>query len=102
MSFIILVALFMALLDQKDRRAYLLGLKIAGDFGATIAVPVVLLVLLGRYLDSRYGGIWFTILGFILSALVSGAIIYRKAKAYGGEYQNLNGNKAGENISDRR
>lgn len=78
----------MALLDQKDRRAYRLGLKIAGDFGATIAIPVVSFVLIGRYLDSRYGGgAWYTIIAFVLAALISGTSIYRKAKAYGKEYQ---------------
>lgn len=74
----------------KDREYYLFALKIASDFGATIAVPVITFVLIGRYFDSKYdSGFKITILSFILAALISGRIIYRKAKQYGKEYQNL-------------
>ncbi len=79
---------------MNDRQYYLFGLKIAGDFGLTIAGPVVLFVLFGRYLDGRYGQGWlFTILGFALAALLSGIVIYRKAKKYGQEYQKLDEDK---------
>ena len=78
------------LTSPKDRRFALLGLRITGDFGATIAVPIVGFVLAGQWLDSRYAaGPWFTIAAFLLSALLSGRMIYRKAKAYGREYQAL-------------
>lgn len=74
-----------------DREYYLFALRIIGDFGINIAVPVVALVLLGQYLDEKYRtNPWFTILGFALAALVSGKIIYTKAKKYGQEYQALN------------
>lgn len=78
----------------SDREYYLFALKIIGDFGATIAVPVVVFVLIGQYLDNRWG--WsplFSILGFALAALLSGRMIYRKAKEYGREYQKLNEDK---------
>ncbi len=79
---------------MNDRQYYLFGLRIAGDFGLTIAIPVVLLVLLGRSLDERYHRAWlFTVLAFILAALISGVIIYRKAKRYGREYQDLDKKK---------
>ena len=79
---------------MNDRQYYLFGLRIAGDFGLTIAIPVVLLVLLGRSLDERYQQGWlFTVLAFILAALISGTIIYRKAKKYGDEYQKLGEDK---------
>jgi hypothetical protein len=65
----------------------LFGLRIAGDFGATIAAPVVLFVLAGQWADARYGGGWrYTVLAFIAAALLSGRLIYRKAKAYGAAY----------------
>ena len=74
----------------SDREFYLFALKIASDFGATIAAPVVVFVLVGRWLDKFYSReMVFTTLAFILSALISGSIIYRKAKRYGNEYQAL-------------
>lgn len=73
-----------------SREYYLLALRIAGDLGATIAVPVVLLVLAGRWLDGKYqAGYLYTVLAFILAALISGKIIYDKAKRYGKEFQSL-------------
>ena len=84
-------------LDPKDRKYTHMGLRIVGDFGATIAVPVVLFVLTGQWLEGKYGHApWFTVGGFILAALLSGKMIYKKAKAYGKEYQELDkkdGNK---------
>jgi hypothetical protein len=78
------------LLPEKDRQHYLFGLRIAGDFGASIAVPVVLFVLAGQWLDGKYAtGSRYTIIAFILSALVSTKLIYKKAKAYAKEYEDL-------------
>lgn len=66
------------------------ALRIAGDFGISIAAPVVVFVLIGQWLDGKYGtGIRYTVLAFIFAALLSAKIIYRKAKQYGKEYQNL-------------
>ena len=78
----------------SDREYYLFALKIIGDFGATIALPVVVFVLIGQYLDNRWGySPLFSILGFALAALLSGRMIYKKAKQYGKEYQRLNDKK---------
>ncbi|HLD34862.1 MAG TPA: AtpZ/AtpI family protein [Patescibacteria group bacterium] len=75
---------------KNERSYYLFALRIVGDFGATIAVPVVALSLLGKYLDQRWQtGPWLLIIGFVLSLLISVLIIYRKAKRYGQEYQKL-------------
>jgi len=74
----------------SDRAYYLFALRIIGDFGATIAVPVVIFVLIGQYLDEKYyKSPLFTVLGFVLAALLSGKMIYKKSKAYGAQYQNL-------------
>lgn len=74
----------------SERQYYLLALRIASDFGASIALPVVTFVLAGRWLDGKYNkGIIFTVIGFILAAGISGRIIYKKAKRYGKEYQAL-------------
>lgn len=79
------------------RDYYLFAIRTIGDFGATIAVPVVIFVLIGQYLDGKYDkGPIFTISAFILAALVSGKIIYKKSKIYGRDYQTLVDN---ENIN---
>lgn len=77
--------------DPKERKNMLLGMKIVGDFGASIAVPVVVFVMIGQWLEGKYGHEpYFTIAGFVLAALVTARIIYKKAKEYNIEYQNLN------------
>lgn len=79
---------------NTDRQYYLFALRIVGDFGGSIAIPIVIFVLIGQYLDGKYHqGSLFTILAFILAALISGKIIYRKSKEYGKEYQALNQDK---------
>lgn len=78
------------LMDKKQRKYMLLGVRITGDFGAVIAVPVVVFVLIGRWFDARYGiGPWVTVGAFVLAALLSGKLIYKKAKAYGKEFASL-------------
>lgn len=75
---------------SNDRRYLIFGLRIAGDFGLTIAMPVVVFAYLGKQLDTRLGTTpWLLISGFALAALLSGMVIYRKAKRYGKEYQQL-------------
>ena len=75
---------------STDREYVLLGLAIIGDFGATIAVPVVVFVLIGQWLEGKYGyAPWFTISAFVLAALLSGKMIYVKAKEYSTKYQEI-------------
>jgi len=77
-------------MDAKDRKYYLFALRIIGDFGATIAVPVVIFVLIGQWLDDKYDkSPWFTVGAFVLAAVLSGKMIYKKAKRYGKEYQDI-------------
>jgi F0F1-type ATP synthase assembly protein I len=81
-------------MDNKERAYYLFALRIFGDFSLIIAAPVVVLVILGKYLDGRFHtSPWFTISAFVLSASFSGFTVYRKTKLYGKEYQKLSENK---------
>jgi hypothetical protein len=82
--------IFMTENSHFERRYMLLAARIAGDFGATIAVPVVALSVIGKRLDLRYGT-WpgLTILGFVLAAVVTFLIIKRKTKKYADEYAAL-------------
>ena len=75
----------------NNYRYQLFAFKMLGDFGVSIAAPVVVFVLLGQYLDGKYGkSPLFTILGFVLAALLTAKIIYKKAKVYGEEYKRMN------------
>lgn len=73
-----------------ERRYLLLAMRIAGDFGVTITVPVVLLSVLGKSLDQRYGT-WpgLTLVGFVAAAVITYFLIRRKAKSYAAEYEAL-------------
>ena len=73
-----------------DSAFYLFGLRIVGDFGVTIALPVVLFAWLGKTLDARWGTKpTFLLVGFLLAALISAVSVYRKTKRYGKEYQSM-------------
>jgi hypothetical protein len=77
-------------MEKTDRKLYLFALRIVGDFGAAIAIPVVAFVLGGQWLDTKYStGNRYMIIGFVVAALLSGKIIYKKTKRYGKEYDDL-------------
>ena len=79
-----------AFMNEKERKNTMLGLRIVGDFGASIAIPVVVFVLIGQWLDEKYQkSPLFTILAFVLAAIITGKIIYKKAKGYGNEYKKI-------------
>lgn len=91
--------LYMGLIpkDPTSRKYMLMGFRIVGDFGATIAIPVILFVFIAQKLEAKYGGApWFTVIAFILSGLLTGYIINKKAKEYGREYHKLNEDKKQE------
>ncbi len=74
-----------------DRQNQLLGVRIVGDFGATLAVPAVLFALAGKALDAKYGTRpLFIAAALVLAAVVSGASIVRKARRYGRAYEEIN------------
>lgn len=74
----------------SDSAYLVLGLRIVSDFGATIAVPVVLFAWIGKTLDARWNTDPFMLLtGFALAATVSTLSIRKKAKVYGKRYQDL-------------
>ena len=84
-------------IDTKDRKYMLLGTRIAGDFGATLFVPVILFAWLGKILDNKYD-LWpiLTIIGFVLAAILSSIMIYRKAQKYNAEYLAIDGKEIKE------
>lgn len=77
-------------LNESDRRSYLLGLKIMSDFGANIAVPAVAFALAGKWLQNKFDFAPFGIIGgLIIAAAISVYIIRRKATWYAAEYKKL-------------
>lgn len=66
------------------------GIRIVGEFGGLIAIPVVVFVLVGRWLDGRWETKpWMTIAAFVLAAAVSGIMVWRRTKEISKEYQEL-------------
>ena len=73
-----------------DREYYIFALGAAGDFGITIAIPVIVFTLLGKYFDEKYGTYpLFVIWCLVISALLTIKIVYRKANYYGEEFKKL-------------
>lgn len=55
------------------------ALSLAWELGYTIAVPIVVLALLGRFLDKRMGtSPWLLLAGILLSIAASSYVIYKK------------------------
>lgn len=80
--------------NTDDRRYMIFAMRIVGEFGVVIAAPVILFVFLGQYLDHRWGTTpRLTVLSFLLAALLSGAVMYKKSKAYGKEFASLDSDK---------
>lgn len=68
----------------------LLGLRIVGEFGSIIAVPVVLLAMLGKYLDGKFDTApWLLISGFVAAFSLSAVSINARAKKFRDEYLSI-------------
>ena len=75
---------------NSDREYYLFALRIAGDFGASIAVPAILAALLGSYLDVKYVVYpIFTVICLLVAFSLTALMIRKKAKRYGEQYQKM-------------
>jgi len=73
----------------SDRYYYALAIRIAGDFGVSIAVPALLAAYAGKKLDEKFGTEPWILAGLLLLALAITIItIVKKAKYYGELYEN--------------
>lgn len=85
----------------QERQYIMLGLRIIGEFGAIIAVPIVLLTMLGQKLDAVYGTRpMFLIAGFIISFALSAYMINRKARLFAKDYDSID--RADTHTTDRK
>lgn len=77
-------------MGPAERQYLLLATRIIGDFGVTIAVPVVVLALAGKAADERFGTApTLRMGGFLLAAICTAVLIKRKAERYGKEYRRI-------------
>ncbi|PJA47797.1 hypothetical protein CO172_00035 [Candidatus Uhrbacteria bacterium CG_4_9_14_3_um_filter_36_7] len=67
------------------------ALRIAGDFGVSIAVPAILGAFFGVFLDKKLGTTpWALIIMLLLAFALTTHIIVKKAVKYGKEYEEIN------------
>ncbi len=60
-----------------------LGLRIAAEFGVTIAVPAVASAFLGTYLDRQWGTRpWALVVCLIVAFVLTGVWVVRRARQY--------------------
>ncbi len=65
--------------DSGEKNETWSALRLAWQLGYTIAIPVVILALAGRYLDKKLGtSPWLLLGGILLSITVSSYAIYKK------------------------
>ncbi len=76
--------------SANDNAYYVFGLRIIGEIGGIIAIPVVVLSVIGKGLDQRYGT-WpiLTIIAFTVAAGVSFLLVRRSTMRISREYQQL-------------
>lgn len=64
---------------KKPEDSQISALSIALQFGYTIAIPLIILALLGRFLDKQFDtSPWLLIAGIILSMVVSSVALVMK------------------------
>jgi len=56
-------------------------LEIGIDFAAYLAVPLLIFIYSGKWLDARYNHHFFVILGIFIALGLSSYLIYKKIKA---------------------
>ena len=57
------------------------ALSLAWELGYTIAIPIVVLALVGRWADREWGTTpWLLLAGIVVSTMISSFAVYRKVK----------------------
>ena len=64
--------------DKKNEKPWS-AMSLAWELGYSIAVPLVGLALIGRFLDKKFeSSPWFLLIGILISITISSYLIYRK------------------------
>ena len=71
--------------DKKNQETWS-ALSLAWQLGYTIAIPLIVLALVGRFLDKRFGtSPWLLLVGIFLSIIISTfSVYYKTVKILGG------------------
>ncbi len=65
--------------DKDNRQKEFSALSLAWELGYSIALPLVIFALLGRWLDKKFAtSPWLFLLGIILAVTISSYLVYRK------------------------
>lgn len=73
-------------MEEKQKSNWWQALSLLGQLGYVIAIPLVLLALLGRFLDKKYScSPWFLIAGMFLALVISTVWVYKKTMQIMGE-----------------
>lgn len=84
---------------MKNKKYFWSSLKLAGELGYTIAIPLVVLGLLGRYMDRIFEtSPLFLIIGILFSIIVSSLAIYFKTVKILKQFDKVENNDRGDSI----
>jgi Putative F0F1-ATPase subunit Ca2+/Mg2+ transporter len=69
--------------EIKDRKAAVWSqlMEIGLDFAAYLAVPLLVFIYAGKWLDARYNHHFFVIIGIFVALALSWYLIFKKIKA---------------------
>lgn len=73
--------IILAVMDEKQtqKSSTWFALGLVWQLGYTIAIPLVVFGLIGRFLDNKFGtSPWLLLAGILLSLIVSSIGVYRK------------------------
>jgi F0F1-type ATP synthase assembly protein I len=66
-------------MEKDDKKKTFSALSLAWELGYSIALPLVIFALLGRWLDGKLAtSPWLFLLGIILAVSISSYLVYRK------------------------
>lgn len=76
--------------QNAERKYHLLAVRIFAEFGAAIAAPAVIAAIVGTRLDAARGtGRRWLAFCLLIAFALTAAYLYRRAKAYGKEYEGI-------------
>ncbi|MBU1180128.1 AtpZ/AtpI family protein [Patescibacteria group bacterium] len=67
-------------MEKQQKSGLWQALSLAGQLGYTIAIPLVALALIGRFLDKKYNSSpWFLLAGILVSLIITSIWVWKKS-----------------------